>query len=322
MDGEKEMKDIFKTNWFLMAVSVLSAILIWIYVVYEISPMYELNMKKVPITYISRSEDFENGKLTVTSLNSETVDIKIRGKRSVISKLKKDDINCSVNMADVKKSGIYSLPINVSFNTDGVELMSKNPYKLSMTVDNVVTVEKKIEIETSGKPADGYIAESVEYNPLKIRLTGAESAVKNVDKALITVDLTGAKDTIVGRYKVKLFDKKGNELEDEDISKNITYTELTYKIYKTQKVDINPVLSSDTNMYGKVGIKKIKPASVTAMGDKRIIMKIDGINTEEIDVRHVKDGDVLTVKLEDISDDVRFEGDISEVEITFEVEEK
>lgn len=316
------MKDIFKTNWFIMAVSLLSAILIWIYVVYEINPMYETVIRKVPITYTRQSEDFENGKLSVISMDSETVDVKIKGKRSTISKLKADDINCTVSMSDVQSAGEYSLPISVSFNTDGVELLSKNPYKLSMEVDNVITVEKKIEIETTGKPASGYIAESVEYSPLQIRLTGAKSAVKKINKAMISVDLTDAEDTIAGRYKVKLYDKNGNEFVDDSINKNITYTELKYKIYQSKNIDINAVLSSDSNYYGKVSVSKIKPSSLEVHGDKRVMLKLDKIDTKKIDVSHVKDGTTLTVELEDIPEDMRIENDVKKVEVTFKVEDK
>ncbi len=316
------MKDIFKTNWFLMAVSLLSAVLIWIYVVYKLNPMYEMVVRKIPVSYLSQSEDFDSGKLTVLSANSDTVDIRIRGKRSTISKLKRDDINCSVNMSDVRNSGSYSLPISISFNTDGVELLTKNPYKISMTVDNVVSVEKKIEIETTGKPADGYIAESVEYNPLKIRLTGAKSIVNKVDKALISVDLSNAEDSIVGRYKVKLYDKNGNEFNNENINKNITYTELKYKIYQSKSIGINAVLSSDTNTYGKVSAEKIKPDKITVLGDKRVMLKLDKIDTKKIDTTYIKDGDTLTVELEDIPDEVYLEDDVKKVEITFRVEDK
>ena len=35
------MKNILKSNWFLMGISVLAAIIIWIYVVYQINPIFE-----------------------------------------------------------------------------------------------------------------------------------------------------------------------------------------------------------------------------------------------------------------------------------------
>ena len=88
------MKDIFKTNWFVALVSFLCAVVIWVYVVYQINPMYETTVRKIPIKYMYQSSDFDSGKLMILSSNSETADIKIRGKRSTVSKLKRDDIQC------------------------------------------------------------------------------------------------------------------------------------------------------------------------------------------------------------------------------------
>ena len=316
------MKDIFKTNWFLAVISVLVAIIIWVYVVYQENPMYETTIKNVPVNFTKLSDDFETGKLTVLSSNTKSVDIKIKGKRNVIAKVKRDSINCSVNMSDISSEGSYTLPFSINFNVDGVEILSKKPYNISLKVDDVITKEKEIKIDTQGKPAEGFIAESVEYSPLKIRLTGARSIVNKIKSAGITVDLNNATDTISGRYKVKLYDKNGEEFTDERINKNVTYTELKYNIFQTKQVEVSASLSSDTNVYGKkIKVSKIKPSKFTVIGDKRELMNIDKLKTEKIDVTHVKDGDVVKIKLDELPEDIRLEEKTEEVEITFKTAE-
>ena len=316
------MKDIFKTNWFLAVISVLVAIIIWVYVVYQENPMYETTIKNVPVNFTKLSDDFETGKLTVLSSNTKTVDLKIKGKRNVIAKVKRDSINCSVNMSDISSDGSYTLPFSINFNVDGVEILSKKPYNISLKVDDVITKEKEIKIDTQGKPAEGFIAESVEYSPLKIRLTGARSIVNKIKSAGIMVDLNNATDTISGRYKVKLYDKNGEEFTDERINKNVTYTELKYNIFQTKQVEVSASLSSDINAYGKkIKVSKIKPSKFTVIGDKRELMNIDKLKTEKIDVTHVKDGDVVKIKLDELPEDIRLEEKTEEVEITFKTAE-
>lgn len=317
------MKDIFKTNWFVALVSFLCAVVIWVYVVYQINPMYETTVRKIPIKYMYQSTDFDSGKLMILSSNSETADIKIRGKRSTVSKLKRDDIQCSVDMTDADSAGTYSLALKVNFNVDGIELTSKSPYSINLVVDDVITVEKDIEIDVHGKPADGFIAESVEYSPLKIRLTGARSIVKKIKTALISVDLTGASDTISGRYKIKLYDKDGNLFSDDRVSKNITYTELKYNIFQNKSIDIEPALSGSANKNGeKVTVSKVQPSKASVIGDKRELLNIDKLETEEIDVSHIKDGDTVKVKLKPLPENARFDEDITEVEVTFKTTQK
>jgi len=316
------MKEIFKSNWFLIGVSILSAIIIWIYVVYQVSPMYETTIRNVPVSFVKQPKDFTTGKLTLLSTGTETVDITIRGKRSNVSKIKRDEINCNVNMSEITSEGSYTLPFSINFNVDGIEVLSKDPYNITLNVDDVITSELKIECINQGTPADGFIADTVDYSPLKIRLTGARSVVKKVKKAKIIVDLTGATDTISGGYKVKLYDKDGKEVEDERIKKNITYTELKYNILQVKETSISASLSSDTNNRGKkVKVSKIKPSSATVIGDKRELLNIDKLSTEEIDVRYVKDGDTITVKLEELPENTRLEKKVTEVEVTFKVDD-
>jgi len=314
------MKDIFKTNWFLVVISILSAIIIWIYVVYQVNPMYETTIRNVPVNFTKQSKEFSSGKLALLSTSSETVDIKIRGKRSTVSKINRNSINCNVNMSEITSEGAYTLPFGINFNVDGIEVLSKAPYNITINVDDVITKELDINIDTTGTPAEGFIAESVEYTPLKIRLTGAQTIVKKVKDAKILVDLKNATDTVSGRYKVKLYDKNGQEFEDERIKKNITYTELKYNIFQTKDTEISATLSSDKNSRGQiVKVDKIKPASLTVIGDKRELLNIDKILTEEINVRYIKDGDTITVKIEDLPENTRLEKEVTEVEVTFKV---
>lgn len=317
------MKDIFKTNWFIAVISFLCAIVIWIYVVYQINPMYEMTVKKIPVAYQNQSADFDTGKLMILSQNSDTVDIKVRGKRSVLSKVSRDDITCSINMSDVSSDGKYSLPLNVSFNIDGVEILSKNPYNITLEVDDVITVEKDIEIDVTGKPADGFIAESVEYSPLKIRLTGARSIVNKIDSASVSVDLTDVSDTISGRYKIKLFDNSGNEFHDDRISRNITYTELKYNIFQKKEISVAAALSDTVNRDGKkVTVSKIQPSKATVIGDRRALLNIAELETEEIDISNIRDGGTVTVKLKELPENSRLEGEAETVEVTFKVSDK
>lgn len=323
MDGEEKVKDIFKTNWFLALTSVLCAVVIWVYVVYFINPMFEMTLKNIPVTFTNESTDFENGKLTVLSSNSETVNLRVRGKRGTLSRLSGDNVTCTANMTDIKSAGTYTLPIAVNFNIDGVELMQKNPYNIVLKIDKVITGEKEIKIETQGKPAEGFIAENVEYSPLKIRLTGAKSIVNKVDTASINVDLTGADDNISGRYKIKLYDENGDEFNDSKISKNVSYAEVKYNIYQMKNMQISAKLSAEENSLGeKVTVSKIKPSSVKVIGDKRDIMSLEKLETEEIDVSHIRDGAVLKVKIGALPKNSYIEDSTEYVEITFGTQEK
>ncbi len=314
------MKKFFKENWITLTISFLSAVVIWIYVVYQVNPTFETTIKNVPVTYTRYSQDFNNGKLILSDKSAETANIKIRGKRGVLSKIGKDDINCTVDMSNVSSSGTHKIPVNVSFNASGIELVSKDPYSVSINVDDVVTNELEINVDTRGTPADGYVYESLEYSVDKVRISGAKSIVKKVKKAKVNVDISDKSESQNGRYKIILEDKEGNEMSEEGITKNISYIEVKCNIYLLKEVKIKAKLSSDKNNQGKKVTAVIKPETIKVLGNNSEALDIDEVFTELIDVRYVKDGDKKTVELEKLSDKITVEDKLKSVDITFKVE--
>ena len=60
------MRDFFKSKTFSVIFSVLSAIILWIYVVYEVDSNYDIKVSDVNIKCINESDLFTNGSLAVT----------------------------------------------------------------------------------------------------------------------------------------------------------------------------------------------------------------------------------------------------------------
>ncbi len=314
------MKNFLKANWVTLTISFLSAVIIWIYVVYQVSPVFETTIKNVPITYTKHSEEFSNGKLVLSDSGVQTANIKIKGKRTLIAKITKNDINCTVDMSNITSSGQHKLPINVSFNVSGLELVSKDPYSITVNVDDVITEEIAVQVTTKGVPKDGYIYDSLEYNKDTVRITGARSIIKNVKKARVTVDITDKSDPVNGRYKIILLDKDGNELPEDGITKNISYLEIKCNILLMKEVPVSINLSSEKTNRGKKVTATATPSKVKLMGSKNALATVEKVVTERVDVRNVKDGDKVTVKLEELPETLRIEGDLKEIEIEFKVE--
>lgn len=316
------MKKLFEARWFLITSSVLCAILIWIYVVYEINPVFETTIKNVPINYIKYSEDFVSGKLASLSQSHDTVNVRIKGKRTTLAKVRRESVFCNVNMSDVNTAGTHKIPIIVSFDISGVELVSKDPYNVTVQVDKVVTREIDISVETKGTPAEGYIYDSIEYVTDKIRITGAKSIVDKVKYAKISIDIAGKTESQSGRYKIVLLDKNGKQLSEEGISKNISYVELKCNILKLVELPVVADLS-DASTYGgkKVTVQKTVPEKLAVLGSNASLKSFDKIMTEKINTKYMKDGTTIKVNLTELPQNVKLENEEqTQVEVTFKVE--
>lgn len=299
MGGEETVKRLYESDYFLMLISVITAVIIWIYVVYEKNPLYETWIRNIPITYINQTQGFETGKLTVIKESTKTIDVKIKGRRTAISSAKLSDINCTVNMADITRGGTYSLPISVNFSADGIELMQKSPYNISITVDEVATQECSITIETSGSVKSGYVVDDSAFTPDAVKLTGPQTLLAKVDRASVTVDLTDKDNDINGLYKIKLYRSDGEELTDDRISKNVDYAEVKFVILQSKTIKIKPVFSQSATSDGKpIQASTVSPDLVTVKGRGEQLKDLTEIKTQVIDVSHISEGGEATVMLD------------------------
>lgn len=288
----------YQTDWFLRVISVLIAIVIWIYVVYEYNPQYETWVRDVPITYLNRSQEFENGKMAILDTSTDQMDIKIRGRRRLVSAIDASNTTVTVDMAGITKEGTYTLPINVHFAADGVEVLQKKPYTQEMVIDRVITEEREITVDTEGQLPAGYVVDSGTNSPETVKLTGPQSIIGNVAKCSIAVNFTDVSDDIKGLYKIKLYDAQNNAIESEFISKNIEYTEVYYAVLATKTVPVTPKLSAARTADGLAVTAAAQPAQVTIKGKAPVLDAISVLETTEIDISGVNQNRQVTAALE------------------------
>ena len=288
----------YQTDWFLRVISVLIAIVIWIYVVYEYNPQYETWVRDVPITYLNRSQEFENGKMAILDTSTEQMDIKIRGRRRLVSAIDASNTTVTVDMAGITKEGTYTLPINVHFAADGVEVLQKKPYTQEMVIDRVITEEREITVDTEGQLPAGYVVDSSTTSPETVKLTGPQSIISNVAKCSIAVNFTDVRDDIKGLYKIKLYDAQNNAIESEFISKNIEYTEVYYAVLATKTVPVTPKVSAAKTADGLAVTAAAQPAQVTVKGKGLALDAISSLETAEIDVGSINENRQIKAALE------------------------
>jgi len=275
----------YKTDWFLRISSLVIAIVLWYYVVYQENPMYSAWFSNVQIAQHNLSEDFDNGKLVILNISNEEVDIKVSGRRRLIAAVAdRTPANVYIDMSNVTAAGRYELPINVNFGIDGVAIDQIKPDTCTVVVDKVVTAERNIDVVTKGAPADGYSADEVVISPSVVKLTGPQTIVDTVAECSITVDLTNAADDVKGLYKIKLYDSKGEEITDTSIIKNIEYTDVYCPVSVVKTVPVVASLSAMTNSEGKTVTAVCEPETISVKGKTDLLNNISQVYTGVINV--------------------------------------
>lgn len=287
----------YKTDWFLRIASVVVAIIIWFYVVYQENPTIERWVSNMPVSQINLSQDFENGKLVIMSVSTNKVDAKVSGRRRIVSSINTATGTATMDMSKITEAGTYEIPINVDFAIDGLDITQLRPNRCTVVVDRVVTEERPITIVRKGTMDDGHTVDDIVANPDVIKLSGPKSAIDKVATCSITVDLTGINEDVKGLYKIKLYDDKGVEISDNSITKNIEYSDVICSISAVKNVTVRPILNSTTNANGEVIVATAEPSRITVKGKTVILDSTDELLTEMINVSDVFESKEIKCKV-------------------------
>lgn len=323
MDGEEEMKNFIKSDYFLLTVAAIVSVFLWIFVSYEVNPIHERWIENINIEYTNETQEFETGKLVIISGNESEADIRIRGKRGDISVFDYKDITCSVNLAGINTPGKYTLPVTFTSSVYGIEFVQKNPNSVELVVDEVVTSEYNIEVVTTGNIGEEYTLGDVTFTPETVKITGPKTIVEKIKVAKVVVDVTDVTSDIVGLYKIKLYDENNTEITDNRISSNIEYCDVTLPVYAKKELNIVPVLSDETNSEGdKIVVGEMEPKKIYIIGESDVIKDIGDVYTNMIYTSNIYNSmtGVAELDLSQLPEGVTVENDVKSVKLVFEIE--
>ena len=329
MVGEKEMRELVKKNWFLLLVSLLVSIAIWIYVSYIVNPSYVKKINDIPIVYNNLSSDFESGKLRIISSNFDSVSVEVKGDRNDVAAIKKDDVVANVDMISVTKSGKYSLQFSISFGVDGVSVLQKKPQFCDIIVDDVVVAEKEISVKTAGNLMEGfYINGEATVNPSKVKITGPKTYINKIYGAEVVVNLDGKDADIRTNASINLVDAFGNKLTFGDkksdlpnVGIDISEANVYFAVSNKKEIVISPDIRNRNNIdVSDIGWSILNEEKVTIWGPANTVKNIDKILTDPIEISSVYDGQVVDVRVI-IPDGIETDFDKRRIKVKFEIKE-
>lgn len=293
------MRDFFKSKTFSVIFSVLSAIILWIYVVYEVDPSYDIKVSDVNIKCINESDLFTNGSLAVTGRYEDllkggcTVSVKVKGKRNIVSSVSEKNLTCTLDMVTVTKTGSYSIKPNVESDISGVEIAGIEPKKIDINVEKVEQKDIEVKVKTMGTLPVGYTIENLKNQNSSVKITGSHSELEKIDHAEVVLDYS-ALETNDSEKSCKIFfyDKSGESVNDAKFTKTINYAKLTFGLYTTREITVVLMPKYDneikTNQHGQ-NVELSVSGNGTKTSDGGLEMKVKVKGTQSAIIKYTED---------------------------------
>lgn len=266
-----ELKDNFK----IKIISLLSAMVLWTYVMAIVDPEETKLFENIPVT-ITNINELNEKNLIIYPEKDLTTDIYVTGKLSNIKKVSKDDISVygQINSPMEGKNQIY-LKVSTS---QRISYDFKNSVMI-VTLEKLVNENKNININISGNGKNDVDSITLEDNINKIMVSGPRTLVDKVKNIVGTVNVDNNLSDFSQSIKLEPVDYKGKvvegvKLEKNSISANVTL--LTEKVVPI-KLNLSNNIESDINY-------EISQNTVKIKGKKDIVDSIEYIESQPIDL--------------------------------------
>lgn len=233
------MKKLLTRNLGLKLASLLLAFVLWFLVAQIYDPKDTVTFNNIQVRLINTELLDEEGKVYEVLDNSNLVRVTVTGPQSIVkSELRRSDIVAEADMSkltDINTIAITYYCENIS--NDSVEIKG-NHDSVRLNVEDKTSKWIKLESNTIGNVASGYMIGNVSLDQTNIEVTGPKSAISQVDHAGVDINVTDSTSSLSANVDIKLYDADDNELTLESVRKNVDSAHMTVEVLATKEVPV------------------------------------------------------------------------------------
>lgn len=273
-----------------LVLSLLLAIVFWLYVDASKGHTMSQDFNNVPIDFIGAEDTLPSRGLMLASGGDATVDLRLSGPRTVISGLKSSDIRAQVNLVSVNGVGPYSLKWDLILpdhvNRSDVTIERSSRTNVTVQVTTLYSREIPIEVSVEGEVSDPYVSMDARIvkEPAVLTLSGLRDDVDQVASARVVVDISDAVTTIQQDYAYELLDAEGNVLKEPKVRASDQLVSVTVPVYMMKELPLTVKYKQSPGSTLANADCELKPDKITVMGDPLSLETIEEISLGEIDL--------------------------------------
>lgn len=304
------MRDENRNNWLVRFAALLLACVLWLYVMNEQNPLIERSFT-VSLAKINLAEN-----MMVNNV-PESVNVTIKGQRTVLSRVAADDLHAFVDLDGLKK-GRHSVDVKVKAASG--EVVDVNPNTLFLDMDTISERTVDVEARIVGVPNSGVTVGKMEINPPKVVVEGASSRVANMSRVIVLVDISDKdKNFETDAYLVPI-NLDGTEMYDLKVTPSqVHINAIMLKQLATNSFPIKPIISGTLRKGLKISSIKTVPEAVKLTAEPAVLGNMTEVETAPI-ILDKLEGDIELQMPLNLPEKVLADAHTVLVNITFERE--
>lgn len=275
-----------KGNTMLKAVSLLTAIVLWLYVMGEVDPETRAKIGDIPVSLANTEVLAEYG-LAAAYDEQLMISATVSGKRSDVNEVKKNGLTAYVDVSGCEKgTNEEKIVINLP---SGVSLENSSQSTLKLDVENRDSKTVPVEIgfaegDAAGDAVNNTVPWVLEQYPEEMTVTGAESIVAKVKlvEGTIPQDLAVCNKSKWVDVVLEPVNGKGRTLYGIELDYDNAEAEIQRLTQKEADLELTIDEEDETIDFDKIDVEV--PDKVRIVGTKKAIAdisKVEGTVTKD-----------------------------------------
>ncbi len=233
------MKNKLFHNWILKLTSLFLAATIWILIIQIEDPTDSKSFGNITVN-LTNTEllDAENKVYEVLE-DTDTVKVTVRAPRSVVTEIRSSDIIAEADMSKLTDINTIAITYYIQNADDESVEITGNHDVVKLSVEDKASKYVSLRYNIVGEVEDGYILGNITLDQNMLEISGPKSAVETVSAAKVDINVEGASSSLSANMEIKLYDKDGNVITQENIDKQTDYAKVSVEVLATKEVPID-----------------------------------------------------------------------------------
>ena len=283
------MKKGLMNNWGLKILSFLLAVMLWLIVVNIDDPVTTQTFNNIPVAVTNAEVLAATNQTYQIEDGTQNVSVTVRAKRSVLNKIKADNIKATADMKE----------------------LTLQPRNLQVKLEDEETKKFPIVPKTTGTVRDGYTLGEIQAVPEMVSIRGPKSVIDSISKVEASVSVSGLSEDVVTKSELVLYDSDNNVIDQSLLANNLGTegVSVSVQVLETKSVKVEFDTSQITAADGySVSDIKYEPDHVNVTGRaeelkklKKISVPASALNMSGLTSKTEKVVDITDYLPEDIS---------------------
>lgn len=266
-------------NWGLKLLSLLMAVVLWVYVSNDQNPTKEQEFKSIPVEVRGVGSN-----LAVADMPGN-VSVQVQANQNVLAEFDPRSIQAYIDLTSAK-AGKIAVPVQVKV-PPGVKVVSLRPQQVTVKLEPLGEKQVPLKPHYLNDLRLGYKVFDLKTRPDEVILRGPKSVLDRVEYASVDIDLKNRDRSFGATLPVTVTDNAGNFLEEGLVSKNPPAAEVLVTVVQeapTKTVPVYPQITGTPAKGYAVTMTVVDPVDLVITGTADLLNGISSVFTQPIDI--------------------------------------